>query len=40
LWPIPQDVIDSNQGGHINQNKGYPGAENNVTAKTEITDED
>jgi len=40
LWPIPQDVIDDNQGGIINQNKGYPGFENNIPPKTEITDED
>jgi hypothetical protein len=40
LWPIPQDVIDDNQGGVINQNKGYPGAENNIPPKTEITEED
>jgi starch-binding outer membrane protein, SusD/RagB family len=40
LWPIPQDVIDDNQGGVINQNIGYPGAENNIPPKTEITEED
>jgi hypothetical protein len=40
LWPIPQDVIDDNQGGVINQNKGYPGAENNVPPLTEIVEED
>jgi hypothetical protein len=40
LWPIPQDVIDDNQGGIINQNKGYPGYENNIPLKTEITEED
>lgn len=40
LWPIPQDVIDDNQGGIINQNLGYPGAENNIPSKTEITEED
>ena len=40
LWPVPQDVIDDNQGGVINQNKGYPGVENNIPPKTEITAED
>lgn len=40
LWPIPQDVIDDNPGGVINQNLGYPGAENNIPPKTEITEED
>lgn len=40
LWPIPQDVIDDNQGGIINQNVGYPGVENNIPPKTEITEED
>lgn len=39
LWPIPQDVIDDNPGNVINQNVGYPGAENNVPPKTEITEE-
>lgn len=29
-WPIPQDEIDSNVHGHINQSEGYPGAEDNV----------
>jgi hypothetical protein len=40
LWPVPQDVIDDNQGGIINQNKGYPGAENNIPPKTEISELD
>lgn len=40
FWPIPQDVIDSNLGGFINQNVGYPGAENNIPPKTEITADD
>lgn len=40
LWPIPQDVIDDNQGGVVNQNEGYPGTENNIPSKTEITEED
>ncbi|MDR0558679.1 MAG: RagB/SusD family nutrient uptake outer membrane protein [Prevotellaceae bacterium] len=30
LWPIPADAITSNTRGKINQNIGYPGAENNV----------
>lgn len=29
-WPIPQDEIDSNVHGNINQSEGYPGAESNV----------
>jgi len=40
LYPIPQDVIDDNQGGVINQNLGYPGTENNIPPRTEITEED
>ena len=31
LWPIPADAINANSLGHINQNLGYPGAENNIT---------
>ena len=31
LWPIPAPSINANTLGHINQNKGYPGAENNIT---------
>jgi starch-binding outer membrane protein, SusD/RagB family len=31
LWPIPADAINANTLGHINQNIGYPGAENNIT---------
>ncbi|WP_106832110.1 RagB/SusD family nutrient uptake outer membrane protein [Parabacteroides pacaensis] len=30
LWPIPASAINSNVQGVINQNIGYPGAENNV----------
>jgi hypothetical protein len=30
LWPIPVTVITANTMGHINQNKGYSGAENNI----------
>lgn len=30
LWPIPADAINANTLGHLNQNKGYPGAENNI----------
>ena len=30
LWPIPAEAINSNVQGHINQNIGYPGAENNI----------
>ena len=30
LWPIPASTINSNTKGHINQNKGYAGTENNI----------
>jgi hypothetical protein len=30
LWPIPQSEIDLNVNGHINQSKGYAGAETNI----------
>lgn len=30
LWPVPSGAITSNTNGHINQNIGYPGAENNI----------
>lgn len=30
LWPIPNTAITTNTGGVINQNIGYPGAENNI----------
>lgn len=30
LWPIPASAINANTGGLINQNIGYPGAENNL----------
>lgn len=30
FWPIPSYAINSNTGGIINQNKGYPGTERNV----------
>ena len=30
LWPIPARVIEGNIQGHINQNIGYSGAENNI----------
>ncbi|MFB2118432.1 RagB/SusD family nutrient uptake outer membrane protein [Parapedobacter sp. 2B3] len=39
LWPVPQNAIDSNTGGRINQNAGYPGTEKNVLPLTEITDQ-
>lgn len=34
LWPIPANAITSNTRGVINQNIGYPGAENNKTPLT------
>lgn len=33
LWPVPAESINSNSKGVINQNIGYPGAENNIAAK-------
>lgn len=30
FWPIPSYAINTNTGGIINQNKGYPGTEKNV----------
>jgi starch-binding outer membrane protein, SusD/RagB family len=30
FWPIPSYAINSNTGGIINQNKGYPGTERNL----------
>lgn len=39
LWPVPETAIKANTGGIINQNIGYPGAENNVQPlKVEIKD--
>ena len=38
-WPINVNIITTNTKGVINQNKGYEGAENNVTPLTEIIDE-
>lgn len=34
LWPVPANVINTNLKGVINQNIGYPGAENNTTPLT------
>ena len=31
LWPVPENAITTNTLGVINQNIGYPGAENNIT---------
>ena len=39
LWPIPANAIDSNQGGTINQNKGYIGYEKNIPPLTAIDDQ-
>ena len=39
LWPIPANAIDSNQGGTINQNKGYIGYEKNIPPLTVIDDQ-
>ena len=40
LWPIPQNAINSNTKGHLNQNEGYYGFENNVPPLTTIETED
>ena len=37
--PIPANAIDSNQGGTINQNKGYIGYEKNIPPLTVIDDQ-
>lgn len=36
LWPVPAPAINANTQGRINQNLGYPGAENNVAPLTAI----
>ncbi|GAB3927557.1 RagB/SusD family nutrient uptake outer membrane protein [Larkinella terrae] len=36
LWPVPQNAIDGNSKGIINQNKGYAGFEKNIAPLTEI----
>ncbi|GAA4451261.1 hypothetical protein GCM10023189_13050 [Nibrella saemangeumensis] len=36
LWPVPQNAIDSNSKGILNQNKGYAGYERNRPPLTEI----
>ncbi|HET8737006.1 MAG TPA: RagB/SusD family nutrient uptake outer membrane protein [Pricia sp.] len=36
LWPIPAPTINANTQGTINQNEGYPGAENNIAPLTTI----
>ncbi|MCE7054514.1 RagB/SusD family nutrient uptake outer membrane protein [Algoriphagus sp. AGSA1] len=40
LWPIPQNAINSNTKGHLNQNEGYYGFENNVPPLTTIETEE
>lgn len=40
LWPIPQGAINSNTKGHLNQNEGYFGFENNVPPLTTIEEEE
>ncbi len=39
LWPIPASAINANTQGIINQNEGYPGAENNIPPLTTIPEE-
>jgi len=36
LWPVPAPAINANTQGTINQNIGYPGAENNIPPLTSI----
>lgn len=36
LWPVPSSAINANTQGTINQNIGYPGAENNIAPLTTI----
>lgn len=36
LWPVPASAINANTQGRINQNEGYPGAENNIPPLTTI----
>lgn len=40
LWPIPQNAINSNTKGHLNQNEGYYGSENNIPPLTTIETEE
>jgi hypothetical protein len=40
LWPIPANAINFNTQGHINQNRGYTGAEKNIPPLTDIPVED
>ncbi|MEP0711354.1 RagB/SusD family nutrient uptake outer membrane protein [Algoriphagus sp.] len=40
LWPIPQNAINSNTKGHLNQNEGYYGFENNIPPLTTIEEGD
>lgn len=39
LWPIPASAINANTQGVINQNEGYPGAENNIPPLTTIPED-
>lgn len=39
LWPVPASSIRAASTGHINQNKGYSGSENNVEPLSEIPGE-
>jgi len=39
LWPVPAPAINANTQGIINQNEGYPGAENNIPPLTTIPEE-
>ncbi len=38
LWPVPQDAINANPDGHINQNIGYTGIGGNVAPSDKIVD--
>lgn len=35
-WPVPQNAIDANTQGVINQNEGYPGTSNNIPPIEEV----
>jgi hypothetical protein len=39
LWPVPTNALLANKQGRINQNIGYPGAENNLPPKHIVTKE-
>lgn len=40
LWPVADNMIESNTQGRVNQNPGYPGAENNEPPLETIEEEE